>query len=184
MNLPQPKTCNLSVMENNFLLTDDMLWDYADGFLETKDKVRVDAYLLQHPEHRERLDAILAEKRAFAALPLEKPKAGFADRVMAAWAAEQAHAQATKPGKDWMIYIISAVFGLFIMSALVMAGMQQAPAQLPVELPQMPAFDWGAIFSNRVLQYGLYFSLALLALKFVEKYLEQRRVLDTLKLQG
>lgn len=171
-------------MENNFLLTDDMLWDYADGFLETKEKARVDAYLRQHPEQRERLDAILAEKRTFATLPLEKPKAGFADRVMAAWAAEQAHARATKPGKDWIIYIISAVLGLFIVSAMVVTGMQQTPAQLPIEMPEVPTFDWGALFGNRVLQYGLYFSLALLALKFVEKYLEQRRVVDMLKVQG
>ena len=168
-------------MENNFLLTDDLMWDYADGFLETKEKARVDAYLRQHPEQRERLDAILAEKRAFAALPLEKPKPGFADRVMAAWAAERAYARATAPRKDWMVYIISAVFGLFIVSAMVVAGMQETPAQLLVELPKVPDYDWSELFSNPILQYGLYFGLTLLSLKLVEQYLHQRQMLDKLK---
>lgn len=157
-----------------------MLWDYADGFLETKEKARIDAILREHPEHRERLDAILAAKRTFSALPLEKPKAGFADRVMAAWAVEQAHTRAAKPGKDWMVYIISAVFGLFIVAAVVMVGMQPVPDRLPVELPQMPDYDWGALFGNRVLQYGLYFALTLLTLKLAEKYFHQRQLLDRL----
>lgn len=164
------------------MLSDDLLWDYADGFLTAEETIRVDAYLRQHPEWQDRLDAILAEKRAFHAMPLEKPKPGFSDRVMASWAAET-HASyvATAKGKDWIIYLISTVLGLFICAAFVVAGMQAAPAQLPVELPKISAYDWSQIFSNQMLQYGLLFALTLLALKFVERYLEQRRVLDKLK---
>ena len=80
-------------MENNFLLTEDMLWDYADGFLPQEEKMQVDAYLRRHPEHQSMLDTILAEKKAFAALPMDRPKPGFTDRVMAAWVAE--HPQST-----------------------------------------------------------------------------------------
>lgn len=172
-------------MENNFMLTDDLLWDYADGFLTAEEKVRVDAYLHRHPEWQERLDAILAEKRAFHALPLEKPRPGFSDRVMAAWAAET-HAAYTAPGKgkDWIIYLISAVLGLFICAAFVVAGMQAAPSHLPVEMPKLPEYDWSAVFGNQVLQFGLFFALALMALKFVERYLEQRKILEKLKTEG
>jgi hypothetical protein len=171
-------------MENNFMLSDDLLWDYADGFLAAEEKIRVDAYLRQHPEWQERLDAILAEKRAFHAMPLEKPKAGFSDRVMAAWAAEtHANYAATAKGKDWIIYLISTVLGLFICAAFVVAGMQAAPEKLPVEMPKLPAYDWSQIFGNQVLQYGLLFALTLLTLKFVERYLEQRRALYRLKMQ-
>jgi hypothetical protein len=167
------------------MLTDDLLWDYTDGFLTEAEKVRVDAYLRQHPEWQERLDAILAEKRAFHATPLEKPKPGFSDRVMAAWAAEtHANYVATAKGKDWIIYLISGALGLFICAAFVVAGMQSAPEKLPVEMPKLPAYDWSQIFGNQMLQYGLLFALTLLALKFVERYLEQRRVLDKLKMQG
>lgn len=171
-------------MENNFLLSDDLLWDYADGFLTEAEKIRVDAYLRQHPEWQERLEAILAEKRAFHATPLEKPKPGFSDRVMAAWAAEtHANYAANAKGKDWIIYLISSVLGLFICAAFVVAGMQAAPTNLPVEIPKVPSYDWSQIFDNQILQYGLFFLLALITLKFVEKYLEQRRVLDRLKTQ-
>lgn len=174
-------------MENNFLLTDDLLWDYADGFLTAEEKTRVDAYLRQHPEWRERLDAVLAEKRAFHAMPLEKPRPGFSDKVMAAWAAEThaAYSASGGKGKDWIVYLISAVMGLFICAAFVVAGMQAAPAQLPVELPKVAAYqyEWENIFGNKALQYGLFFVLALITLKFVEKYLEQRKMLERLKIQ-
>ncbi|MBK7937462.1 MAG: hypothetical protein IPJ82_10385 [Lewinellaceae bacterium] len=173
-------------MENNFFLTEDILWDYADDFLSAEDKIRVDSYLEQHPEWRERLEAIQAEKRAFSALPLEKPGPAFSDRVMAAWASEQAHARAASAatGKDRIIYLISAVFGMFILSALVMAGIQGAPAKLPVDLPQAPAVDWVEIFSNPVFHYGLYLILILLGLKVVDQYLHQRHMLDKMKMQG
>lgn len=168
-------------MENNFMLTDDLLWDYTDGFLSAEEKIRVDAYLRQYPEWQERLDMILAEKRAYAAMPLEKPKPGFSDRVMAAWAAEtHAHYAAAAKGKDWIIRLISVVLGLFICAAFVVAGMQAAPANLPVEIPTMPAYDWRAVFDNQILQFGLFFALAVMALKFVEKYLEQRQMLEKL----
>lgn len=171
-------------MENNFLLTDDLLWDYADGFLEAEDQKRVEAFLRQHPEWQGRLDAILSEKRAFHALPLDKPRPGFSDKVMAAWAAET-HANwssASSKGKDWIILLISAVLGSFICAAFVVAAMQAAPATpLPVELPKMPAYEWGSIFDNQMLQFGLFFALALIGLKFVEKYIEQRKMLGRLK---
>jgi hypothetical protein len=172
-------------MENNFMLTDDLLWDYADDFLSAEEKVRVDAYLRQYPEWQERLDLILAEKRAYAAMPLEKPKPGFSDRVMAAWATEtHANYAATAKGKDWIIHLISMVLGLFICAAFVVAGMQAAPANLPVEIPKIPAYDWGTVFGNQILQFGLFFALALMALKFVEKYLAQRQMLEKLNVRA
>ena len=160
------------------MLTDDLLWDYADGFLTSEEKVRVDAYLIKHPEWQERLDLILAEKHSFHALPLEKPRPGFSDRVMAAWAAET-HAAYTAPGKgkDWIIYLVSTVLGLFICGAFVVACMQAAPTDLPLELPKAPEVNWNQVAGNPALQYGLYMILALLSLKFVERYLHQRRAL-------
>lgn len=172
-------------MENNFFLTEDILWDYADDFLSPEEKLRVDVYLKQYPEWRAQLDAIMAEKRSFAAMPLEKPAPGFSDRVMVAWASEQAHVRATSPGKgkDWILYVISAVFGLFICSAMVMIGLQGAPEKMPVEMPQVPVAEWGKIASNPVLHYGLYFILTVLALKVVDQYFHQRQMLDKLKTQ-
>lgn len=49
-------------MNNNFLLTDEHLWDYADGFLSAEENLRVEAYLHQHPEWQEHLDALYGRK--------------------------------------------------------------------------------------------------------------------------
>ena len=131
-------------MENNFLLTEDMLWDYADGFLPQEEKMQVDAYLRRHPEHQSMLDTILAEKKAFAALPMDRPKPGFADRVMAAWVAEQSAnpSLSSEKGKDWIIWLIAAVFGLFLITPVVVmvaGAMQLSPEQLPaIAIPELP----------------------------------------------
>lgn len=173
-------------MENNFFLTDDILWDYADGFLSGEEKSRADACLARHPEWRERLELILEEKRAFRMLPLETPKPGFSDRVMAALASEQVRMEAVTPAKrkDWIIYVISAVFGLFILTALIMTGMQSTTVEIPVELPQLPDIDWQDIAASPMLQYGLYLVMTLLALKVLDKYFHQRQMLEKLKMQG
>lgn len=171
-------------MENNLMLSDDLLWDYADGFLTAEEKARVEAALANHPEWCERLEAVQAEKRAFHALPLEKPKPGFSDRVMAAWATESHSAYvATAKGKDWVVYLVSTVLGLFICVAFVVAGMQAGPKTLPsgLEVPKVPELQWEQVVGNVAVRYGAYLMLAVLMLKLVERYLQQRRALDRLK---
>ena len=173
-------------MENNFLLTDELLWDYADGFLEEATVLQVDAYLKQHPEQRKRLSSIEAEKRAFAALPLEKPRAGFADGVMAAWVSEQAAARAVAPVKprDWVISTITGLMGvlmlLFFVIVVAMApGME--PMTIPDQyIPKVPLIDWTLLFESPVLRYGMMLTLVLLVLKTLDKYLQQRNRLHGL----
>ena len=168
-------------MENNFLLSDDMLWDYADGFLEDAEKLQVEAYLQQHPEQRYCLDSILREKRAFAALPLEKPQSGFADRVMAAWVAEQTQARAVAPAKprDWVLLSIAGVFGLFLFGAFILViamALESVPmVSIPeAYMPQVPVLDWAAILINPAFRYSLILLLAFLILQILDKYLQQR----------
>lgn len=167
-------------MDNNFLLTDALLWDYADGFLEAAEQQQVEAYLQQHPEHYQRLEAIRAEKLAFKALPLEKPQKGFADRVMAAWVAEQARAGALVPAKksDWIIFSIAGAFGIMVLLAFALV-LGSASAIEPVNLPQalspeIPAVDWALLLDNPILRYGLMLTLVLLTLQILDKYLRQR----------
>lgn len=162
------------------MITNEMLWDYADGFLSEAEKLQVEAHLQQHLEYRVQLESILAEKRAFAAMPLEKPRAGFADGVMAAWAAEQARTVATKPAKprDWILWVMGGVMGALLLGALVL-GIGMAPAVPAVTIPdqytpQIPAVDWAAILGSSVLRYGLVLMLAVLMLQILDKYLQQR----------
>jgi len=142
-------------MENNFLLTDEMLWDYADGFLNPAEKIQVDAYLLRHPEWQAHLDAILQEKKAFADLILEKPDAGFSNRVMTAWAVEHVQAKATKPGADWIIRMIAIIFGFFVLTPILMiifSAAQITPAELiPIEMRTLPEVDWLNLLSHPAL---------------------------------
>lgn len=167
-------------MENNFLLTDELLWDYADGFLEATAMHQVDAYLKQHPEQRKRLNSIEAEKRTLATLALEKPRAGFADGVMAAWVSEQAAAQAIAPVKprDWVISTIAGLMGILMLLffAIVYA---MAPGIEPISIPnqyipEVPLIDWALLFDNPVMHYAVMLTLVLLVLKTLDKYLQQR----------
>ncbi len=166
------------------MLTDDILWDYADGFLEGEDKLRVDAYLRQHPEQQSRLDAIRAEKRAFLDLTLEKPNAGFAQQVMTAWAVEQAPAKIQAPakavGRDWVLWSIAAAFGLLIAIPFLL-GSSASPSGLAFQIPeqyllqvQVPTFDWAGFFNSAVLRNFLLLSMAFMGLKLLDKYLQVR----------
>ncbi|TNE53095.1 MAG: hypothetical protein EP344_15120 [Bacteroidetes bacterium] len=165
-------------MENKLLLTDDLLWDYADALLTTEQMEQVDHYLQQHPEWRERLQMIRAEKQELAAVPLESPDRGFADRVMAAWAAEQVKTKTAGNGKDWIIRLIALVFVLFILTPIVLLILnapQIAPVDLPaVEMPELPVVNWSAILDSTVLQYGLLLAFALAGLRLLDKFLQQR----------
>lgn len=170
------------MMNNHFLLTDDMLWDYADGLLPEDMRLQVDAYLQQHPEHRGRLSAIQAEKNAWSALPLEKPNKGFADRVMAAWVSEQAAVKIKAVAKpDRILSAIAGVFLVFLLIVLVLTIMAAPyiPVNVPTAyIPQMPAYDFVGFFGNPALRYGLMLLVAYLGLQILEKYLQQRKRLE------
>ncbi len=173
-------------MEHKFLLTDAMLWDYADGFLDGDEKLRVDAYLRQHPEQQARLDAIMSEKRAFTALPLEKPNTGFAQEIMSAWAAEQVPSKAAAPvktkGRDWILWAITVAFVLMIAVPFLLspaAATSELLLQIPAEyIPQfqVPTFDWAGFFGSALLRNTVLLTMAFMGLKLVDKYLQVRNM--------
>lgn len=170
-------------MENNFLLTDEILWDYSDGLLTPEETTRVEAYLRQHPEWQVKVDAIEAEKRSLFAHTFEKPDRGFADRVLAAWATEQvqAHAMAAEPvRRDWIIRGIAIAFGVFVLTpvvVLLVMALQSAPVSLPqVQMPVIETEKWTNLLDNSVLQLSLLSILALLLLRLADQYLHRKLV--------
>ena len=174
-------------MEQPFVLTEDMLWDYADGFLSPEEKTRVHEYLLLHPEQMSRLDAIADEKRRFASLPTERPNAGFADRVMAAWVSEQAGSRqiVAGKGKDWVVYSIAAAMGLFLLLPILLIFIS-APASatdlIPAEyLPQTPTIPWTEIFASPVMRFGMPLVLLFFSFRFLDQYLQQKKMLAKLQ---
>lgn len=159
-------------MENNFLLTDEMLWDYADGFLSEGEKLQVEAYLQQHPEQRSRMDAVMAEKSAFLKMSLEKPRTGFSDRVMAAWVSEQ-HIKVPEKARDWVVSAIAGGF-LLVLTVMAVCTIALSPSMEPVSLPEVPVVDWAGMFDSPAARYALMLVLAFLGLQILDKYLQQR----------
>lgn len=165
-------------MDNHFILTDDILWDYADGLLSASEKAQVEAYLKQHPELAQKLERVLTEKRNFQELSLERPDKGFADRLMAAWVTEQTHARAQARKPDWVLSSIALVFGLFLLVAIG-AILMSAPENsfgIPDNLmPEMPSFDLSGALGNPMLRFGVMLILAFLGLQILDKYLQQKK---------
>lgn len=160
------------------MLTDDLLWDYADGFLDGQEKLQVETFLQHNPAQKARLDAILAEKRLLSNLSPEVPPSDFSKKVMAAWAIEQAPEVQKNRGRDWILWSIGLLFGLMLIAPMVMLFLS-VPADFTVQIPQeyvpqLPRFDWAALLDSALLRNTLLFSLALMSLKILEKYLQVR----------
>lgn len=169
-------------MDNHFLLTDDLLWDYADGLLSLAEKQQVDAYLQQHPAWQHKMEAVLTEKKSFSQLSLSKPHPGFSDRVMAAWALEHVGKKSASAGQDWIIRAIVIVFGLFVLTpliAMVVIGLQTAlpVVSLPVELPSAPKINWNKMLGHPALYYSVLLGMTYLVLRLLEKFLQQNGIL-------
>lgn len=168
-------------------INEDTLWDYADDLLSPAERLEVDALLSADPALQAELREVLAFRAQLHATPLEKPRAGFADGVMAAWASEQMAAYQPPPNRDWIVFSVAAAFGLFILSALVSA-ITSLPwpksVKLPVEMPQLQLPDWdfsGLNFDTRLLQLLLPALFTMLALTLLDKYLRHRRFLQNLE---
>lgn len=165
------------------MLNEDLLWDYADGFLPQEEKSRVDAYLKAHPEWQAKLDAIMAEKRAFSEQPLAHPDAGFAAGVLRAWAAEQAPVKQKDKGQDWILWSIALLFcAMIALPFLFNSGTPSADQPL-FQLPEqyqpkfsLPEFDWNGLFNSGLLRNAFLLLLGYLSVKILEKYWRVRHL--------
>lgn len=101
-------------------LTEDLLWDYADGLLAPDEAAGVEAELRLHPFWRKQYEAILRDREALRNLPFTNPSAGFAKKVMQQWQAET-HV-ATQHGiekTDWIVRGLALAFSAFILIPLI-----------------------------------------------------------------
>ncbi|MBK8556120.1 MAG: hypothetical protein IPL65_10310 [Lewinellaceae bacterium] len=171
-------------MNQPFLLTDDLLWDYIDGFLDAPEQLRVEAYLSEHPAWQAKLAAIKAEQQQLMAAPLEKPDTLFADKVLRAWASEQVgeHALQSAPAqRDWIIRAFAIVMGVLLTAPLllfVMSAVKAKPSNLPpISIPSVdmgPMLDW---ISLPAVQLGMVSLLALGFLQLLDRYLHAKLLL-------
>ncbi|MEO6760443.1 MAG: hypothetical protein ABIO24_13375 [Saprospiraceae bacterium] len=167
-------------MENNSLFPDDLLWEYADGLLDAAAYQRVTDQLRRQPDAQSRLDAILAEKKAFASVPLEAPPAGFADRVLAAWTLEQMQLRsAPEKGRDWMILLITGGFGLLLLVpvlALIITAIRSGASAMPFNY-QLPTVNLSGVLGNTSLHYGIGLAFVFISLRLLDSYLHQAKSL-------
>ncbi|MBL7809626.1 MAG: hypothetical protein JNN28_17530 [Saprospiraceae bacterium] len=170
-------------MDHNFKLTDEILWDYADGFLPAEERIQVESWLRQHPESQVRLDHILVEKRAFASAPMEKPDSGFAQQVMNAWAQEHAPVKSTVAKKtlDWIFWAAGSILIFMVFVPFLLAP--DAPATKPMQIPEkfvpqisVPAYDWAGLLNSHMTYFLILAILAFLSLKLLDKYLQVRKL--------
>ncbi len=169
---------------NNTHINEDLLWDYADGLLDAPERAALENQLLEAPEWQQTLDGIMALKAQLHATPLEKPRRDFSDRVMAAWADERMTAFKPDKGKDWIVYLISALFGVFILVPFVMLIGQLSTLNIgsgtPLELPTVDISVWmDSLNLGSAMLAGLVI-LCLLGVLFLDRFLRHRQFLAKL----
>lgn len=166
---------------NNTPLNEDLLWDYADDLLDAQTRQAVEAQLSQSPEWQREMVAIQAAKAQLKAMTLDKPRRDFTDRVMAAWATEQTLAYKPDRGKDWIVYMISALFGVFIFIPFIMLIGRLATFQSSTPMPvKMPDFNFGQFleglnFSGAI--FAGFVVLCVFSLLILERFLRYRKFL-------
>lgn len=169
---------------NNTWLTDDLLWDYADGFLAADERQRVEEYLQQYPAERPRLTAIMAEKQALASIPMEQTKRGFADRTMALWVSEQVKsgqlAVTPRSKNDRIVYLIMGILCvLLLLPFLTFLGSSPETTTVTtplLKLPQMQQPDWTDPELVSVLRYAFVLISGIIVTMFFEKWIRLRHV--------
>ena len=164
---------------NHFLVTDELLWDYADGLLSSTEKQQLDTYLVQHPEHQERLKTIQRERMALHTFGPESPRAGFADKIMAAWVSEQMDHSAAAAQKDRKLLLFPLVLGFLLITAMastlvIVVKVLSSGANLPKDqVPAIPTLSPSVLtefVSNTTVQMAVFTSFTLLLLVFADRF--------------
>lgn len=164
----------------------DLLWDYLDGFLSTEEYRQVDLLIRQSPEWQQALNEVQAQREMLKQTPTDTTRAGFADRVMAAWVAEQSAAGKFIPKTghtDWIIQVISWTFAVLLLTPI--AGVLITGLGIQMETPEVftdaleqahktQPFSLDQVISNAGVQIVLYMALGLLGARFLNQWFQTR----------
>jgi anti-sigma factor RsiW len=158
-------------------LNDDLLWDFADGLLADAEAQEIRKLLAASPEWQARLMVVQAERAALKKVPLDRPRPGFADRVMTAWVTEQTGQPAKAPAKDWIAYAIAGALGLLIAAPLftviaVAFNIETKPSDSPLPLKMPPVAQFTPFFQSQGLLYALLLVATLVTWQFIDRYIQ------------
>lgn len=67
-------------------ITNDILWDFADGLLPTTQQKEVELLLANNPALQQQLNVILQKKALLSYNELEQPSVDFASNLLGKWA--------------------------------------------------------------------------------------------------
>ncbi len=103
-------TKNKIIMEK---ITDEQLWDLADGFLSNAQKIEIEQKINQNSDILARFENIQAQKRLFSMTEMEKPTSDFAAKLLQKWQTEQASVALETAIPTANHTILKIVFGAF-----------------------------------------------------------------------
>lgn len=169
-------------------MNNELLWDFADGLLDPTEHAAVEAQLQSDPALRAQLADVERERALLlAAVPLESPRPGFTDGVMAAWVAEQMgeKGRIQHDSGTWRIWTVTLLLGggvlLSLLTVLTLAfrSVKTTPINLPTpqwQLPTPPSADWwSSLTDSGSLQVAVCLALTVLLLRVADKFWLQRR---------
>ena len=146
-------------------ITNEQLWDLADGLFSDAQRIEMEEKIKQNSELKRRFDTILAEKRLFSISLMEKPKSDFAAQLLQNWQEEQTSVSTAN------YTLLKVVFAVFLLLSVVLSGFlffsQSVSEPIQVNLPTFE-LPWKSI-SLSITILG-----ALTTVAFVEKLLEYR----------
>src|SRR2546428_14157905 len=95
-------------------VTEEQLWDYADGLLSAHEAKEVEALIASDQSLQRKLEEIRAISKSLAAMDLQSPSADFTSKVISAWKTELASPRPSTLKTFVNKKIIYGIVGLFV----------------------------------------------------------------------
>ena len=170
---------------NGFFLTEEMLWDYADGLLTPEERVKVEAYLQQYPAQQQLLRQVEASREALMSVAMDSPRAGFAHNVMAAWVSEQVQERQVPADKKLLLFpvllggsLVAALAGAVwvVIAQGIPTSVERTKPLLPYEMPELPIGTLQAILQSSMIQWGVFAVFTGAVLMLMDYFLRKKLV--------
>lgn len=147
-------------------ITNDILWDFADGLLPNTQQKEIAQALLDNPTLQEQLDVIIQQKVLFSTTELEQPKLDFATTLLEKWAAEQPLQTATIAAPTTQVPLLKGLFASFILLSITLLYLtfssNTVSEPLPIVVPNIE-IPWSKM------SFILVSILAMLSIRLLEK---------------
>jgi hypothetical protein len=147
-------------------ITDDILWDFADGLLSNAQQKEIEQLLANNPALQQQLNIILQQKALFSSSDLERPNLDFSATLLEKWALEPQAQPAEVAPVSSNILLLKILFASFVALSLGLLyfafSTNTVSEPLQIEIPNIE-FPWSKI------SFILVSILAMLGVRLLEK---------------